>query len=428
MNPNQLMPHDKEAEQAMLGAIFINPNTLPPLIGFLSPEDFFSPSHRDIYQSMIGLSEESSPIDEITVSDRLRVKNKLEQSGGVPYLAELRDFAPAGGNNKVYAEIILRHSQERQIMEAVTAVREGKEPLAERVAKFNSEADRVLNLSLADKTRTSAEVSKEIVEYLESEEEFIRVRTHTYLDNWFGRFEPGFITIVAARPKGGKTTFGVHLAIVNAKEKLPGTFISLEMTNRQLYARVLCNRARIDTSKIIKNRGSKLTTDEYDRLAEVSHPTSQLPINWVYDGGGMTVQKVGSILKRHIETKGIQWAIIDHFQELKAPGGLRSDYERQSYKAQALKRMAASLGIPIILLAQINRDGKHDSQIYNLKGTGDLEQICDLALILNAKKDEKDNFTGELPVNITARDGGGGKAQIHWEPAYSRIGDYGHQE
>src|SRR3990167_1195667 len=232
-----LLPHDKEAEQGMLGAIIQNPAALSQVAGWILPEHFFSPGHRAIYGAMLALHEDQEPIDTITLGHSLKERDELAGAGGLTYIAELVDLTPAAANVRVYAAIVAEMAQARAVIAAAMDLAEGIRAHGKvdgQASRFNSRVEAALADSAMLASQTTRAALDEFMEWVQhGPAEDGLIRTFTALDKSIAYFEDGAVHCIAARPGVGKTTLLGQIAVDNARRsKSPGLFLSLEKIGR----------------------------------------------------------------------------------------------------------------------------------------------------------------------------------------------------
>src|SRR3990167_3348894 len=224
-----MMPHDREAEQGVLGAIIHENRNLERVIGVLDAEAFFSPGHRRIFQAMLGLREQQTPIDETTLAAKLRLSGGIDHVGGVSYIAELVDLTPVAGNIEVYVEIVLERHRARSIVQlALDVVSDVMESgvVTDHAARLRAALEQVDDQAGGLRGRPFSQAGMEFCSWLgeEGKPAFV-ARTHTRLDGMLGGIgtdRPGYI---ASRTGVGKTTFALQTAIRNAKAGVPALFV-----------------------------------------------------------------------------------------------------------------------------------------------------------------------------------------------------------
>ncbi|NIP72642.1 MAG: replicative DNA helicase, partial [Gammaproteobacteria bacterium] len=282
-----MLPHDKEAEQGVLGAIIHNNEAFYQAAELLEAEHFFSPAHRELFKAMQGLTEQQQPIDEITLGNYLKSRNKLEQVGGLVYIAELVDLTPVTANVLVYAEIVREKHQVRQLINAAQEIASRGHESQEDVQGLLQEAENVfLNLATNAARHSYAHLKQLIVSNFATLEA-VQDRGDdltglpsgfTQLDEMTNGLQPSDLIILAARPSMGKTSFALNMARYAATERkapAPVLVFTLEMSKEQLAMRLLCSEAGVDSQKL---RVGNLDEFEWDKLAAAAGSLSEAQV------------------------------------------------------------------------------------------------------------------------------------------------------
>ncbi|MGQ9558637.1 MAG: replicative DNA helicase [Desulfurispora sp.] len=386
------MPQNIDAEQAVLGAIFLDQEALAKVARFLKPDDFYLESHKLIYATMLQLDEAGRPPDLITVAEHLRQQGVLEKVGGVTYIATLAGLVPTALHAEHYARIVEEKSLVRQLISAATRIAgmgyEGKEA-AERLI---DEAERLL-MDLAGRRALGDFSSLE-----EVLQEIFRLIEHRYqnqgkisgvltgfvdLDRLLCGLQPGDLVIIAGRPAMGKTSFGMTVAHNAAlKHQVPVAVFSLEMSRAQLVQRVLCAEAMVDQQKV---RSGYLTPEDWSRLADASLRLSRAPL-FIDDSAGLSVRQLKSRARRLKNEKGLGLVVVDYLQLLTANRRVENRQQEIADISRSLKAAAKDLEVPVIALAQLSRsvESRQDKRpiMSDLRESGSLEQDADVVMFI----------------------------------------------
>ncbi|MDH5751730.1 MAG: replicative DNA helicase [Deltaproteobacteria bacterium] len=389
--PETFLPHDKEAEQGVLGAIIHNNEAIYQAQELLTPEHFFSPAHREIFKGMLSLTEQQDPIDEITLGNFLRSKNKLDQVGGLVYLAELVDLTPISAHVLVYAEIVQEKYQLRSLINAATEIASQGREHQDKAQDLLLKAENVF-LELATKSaRRSYANLKDILNT-----NFEKLASQTgqsgltglpsgfiELDDYTNGLQPSDLIILAARPSMGKTSFALnivrHAAISN---DAPVIVFSLEMSKEQLADRLLCSEAGVELKKL---RTGSLDDFEWDKLAAAAGSLSEAKI-FIDETPEITPLGVKAIARRIHAEHGLGLIVVDYLQLMRA--NKRTDNREQEIAeiSRSLKAVAKELNVPIIACAQLNRSLEQRPEkrprLSDLRESGSIEQDADLVMFI----------------------------------------------
>jgi replicative DNA helicase len=391
--PSQgMLPHDKEAEQGVLGAIIHNNEAFYQASEILQAEHFFSPAHRELFKAMQGLTEAQDPIDEITLANFLKSRNKLEQVGGLVYIAELVDATPVTANVLVYAEIVREKHQLRSLIDAATEIASRGRESQENVQGLIQEAENVfLNLA-TNATRHSYAHLKDLLysnfQMLEAAQdrgdELTGLPTgFVELDRLTNGLQPSDLVILAARPSMGKTSFALNMARFSATHKaIPVLVFTLEMSKEQMALRLLCSEAGVDSQKL---RVGNLDEFEWDKLAAAAGTLSEAAV-YVDETPEVTPLGIKAIARRIQAEHGLGMIVVDYLQLMRA--NHRTDNREQEIAeiSRGLKAVAKELNVPVLACAQLNRslEGRPDKRprLSDLRESGAIEQDADLVMFI----------------------------------------------
>ncbi|WP_018086897.1 replicative DNA helicase [Desulfurispora thermophila] len=392
MKQYEQMPQNIDAEQAVLGSIFLDKDALPKVARFLKPDDFYLESHKLIYAAMLQLDEAGRPPDLITVADHLRQQGVLEKVGGVTYVATLAGLVPTAIHAEHYARIVEEKSLLRKVISAATQIAgmgyEGKEA-AERLI---DEAERLL-MDLANRRALGdfsslEEILQEIFKIIEhryqNQGKISGVQTgFVDLDRLLCGLQPGDLVIIAGRPAMGKTSFGMTVAHNAAlKHQVPVAVFSLEMSRAQLVQRVLCAEAMVDQQKV---RSGHLTPEDWSRLVDASLRLSRAPL-FIDDSAGLSVRQLKSRARRLKNEKGLGLVVVDYLQLLTANRRVENRQQEIADISRSLKAAAKDLEVPVIALAQLSRsvESRQDKRpiMSDLRESGSLEQDADVVMFI----------------------------------------------
>ena len=316
-----LLPHDRMAEQSVLGAVILNNSALPKMADILRDEDFFSMSHRRIFSGMRDLYENEAPIDELTLSRWLEDQKLLEHTGGVDYLLELAEITPVAENAESYAEIVREKAQLRDIITTAHDIaqqgQEGTESISDFIAE-SSEKLRSIDSRYRDQSYHPLKqilLSQfEVLEKLSEEPQAINgvPSGFTDLDNMTRGFQQSDLVILAARPSMGKTALAMNIGLNAAtKRSVPVLIFSLEMPKEHIAMRLICSEASVSNKKMMIG---DLDQDDWDKLLEATSRMMEAPL-LIDDQSGISpnhIRKVARQAKEEYPDLGM--IIVDYLQ------------------------------------------------------------------------------------------------------------------
>lgn len=411
----KMPPQSIEAEEAVLGALLVNPNAITRVIETLKPRHFYKPSHKEIFEGIMDLFNKNEPIDIVTVSEHLRDKDKLEKAGGRSYINDLALAVVTTANIEYYAKIIADKSLLRDLINAGTEIvslayedegstgttLDSAEKLIFDIAQQKPSSDLV---PVKDLVLTSYEQ----IEYrYNNKNEMLGVPTGFYdLDNMTSGFQKSDLVILAARPSMGKTAFCLNIAQNTAvKHKNPVAIFSLEMSKEQLVQRMLCSQAELDSNRL---RTGHMQSEDWGKLTSAMGELADAPI-FIDDTPAVNVLDIRAKCRRLcMEHGNLGLVIIDYLQLMEGTGKSRGSLDRVqeiSGISRGLKNLARELKVPIIALSQLSRAVESRQvkkpMLSDLRESGSIEQDADIVMFIY--RDEYYN-----PENVESK----GKAEI----------------
>ena len=391
----QVPPHSIEAEQALLGGVFLKPDAIYGLVSMLKEEDFYLPAHSSIYAAFVALFRKSVPIDLITVSEYLRAVSQLETVGGAAYLAELAQSAISAANTEYYAGIVRDKSLVRSLIGSCTKiigscfdpVKEVQELLDESEQAVFAVTERTTGKTFKNSSELTESVFSELEARINRKESISGVRTwYTKLDGMTAGFQPSDLIIIAARPSMGKTAFALNLAMRAAvRGNVPVAIFSLEMSSESLMMRMLCAWGKVDLFKLRKNF---LDDADWQGLHDAAAALTEAPI-YIDDTPAISPLDLRARTRRLKMEKGVGLVVVDYLQLMSSSKKRVESREREiSEISSNLKAMAKELQIPVIALSQLNRKLEERTRkerrplLSDLRESGAIEQDADLILFI----------------------------------------------
>ncbi|MEH7334601.1 replicative DNA helicase [Neobacillus drentensis] len=390
---DRMPPQNIEAEQAVLGAIFLEPSSLTMASEILIPEDFYRAAHQKIFNVMLNLNDQGKAVDLITVTEELAAAKLIEDIGGVSYLSDLSGAVPTAANIEYYARIVGEKSLLRRLIRTATNIAQDGYTREDEVDALLSEAEKNI-MEVANRKNAGAfhNIKDVLVRtYDNIEVMHNRVGDITGLETGFvdlDRMTAGFqrndLIIVGARPSVGKTAFALNIAQNVAKKTGENIAIfSLEMGAEQLVMRLLCAEGNIDAQRL---RTGSLTEEDWGKLTMAMGSLSNTGI-FIDDTPGVRISDIRSKCRRLKQEHGIGMILIDYLQLILGSG--RSGENRQqevSEISRSLKQLARELQIPVIALSQLSRgvEQRQDKRpmMSDIRESGSIEQDADIVAFL----------------------------------------------
>lgn len=386
-----LPPASPEAEQSVLGAILVRPSVLERVLESIGPEDFYREAHGWIFRAMIDLHSAGEPVDLVTVSTYLRDRGQLEGVGGPVFLATLSEQVGFAVNADYYAKVIAEKAVLRRLLDVTQEIAAACFAHVENLPEFLAQAEaKVFAQTHSNNKKGGARRLKELMGPVVEKLEDLHYKKidltglpsgFTDIDRMTGGFQDEDMIVLAGRPGQGKTGLALNICANLSLQAVPSLFFSLEMGSGQLVRRLIASQGKLDTVRL---RDGKLTPNEWVTLYQVRGNIEDAPI-FIDDASSLTPLEIHSRTRRMVSQEGIRLVVIDYLQRVKTPRG-RSMAEEVGRAAQTFKTMAKDLKIPVVVLAQLNRDceSRDDKRplLNDLKASGDIEQEADVVTFI----------------------------------------------
>jgi replicative DNA helicase len=435
-----------EAEQGVLGSMLISPREIiAECVEKISEEYFYVPAHQTVYTVLVELWNAGQGIDLITFTQTLRDRNVLDAVGGAAFVTSLYTFVPTAANVGYYLEIIREKFILRQIISACT---EGVRRSYEEQDEVNNLLDEVEKKIFAvgeDRFKAQMPTMREqVMEAIESIEKLYANRGSitgistgfTMLDEMTSGLHPAEMIVIAARPSMGKTAFAMNIAEHVAIEgKKPVAIFSLEMSAQQLVQRLLCSRARVNSKKV---RDGFLAERDFSTLTSAASKLAEAQM-FIDDTAGLNILELRAKARRLKSQHDIQLVVVDYLQLLRSTSRRGQD-NRQieiSEISAGLKGLAKELSIPVVVLAQLNRnpenrtgDSKGRPRLSDLRESGTIEQDADFVGLLVREEyyadsdEEREESQGKADLIIAKqRNGPTGDVPLTFIKEFTRFED-----
>lgn len=410
---DRVMPHNQEAEQSVIGAIFLEPQALVTASEVLVPEDFYNAAHKLIFETMLTLNDQRTAIDIVTIAEELSNKNLLDDVGGITYITELASAVPTAANVAFYASIVAEKSVLRRLIRTATKIVEDGYTREDEVAELLGEAEKQIMEVASRKNSSDFKHIKGVlvetydhVEQLQNRQGDITGIPTGFrdLDKLTAGFQRGDLIIVAARPSVGKTAFALNVAqAVGTKTDENVAIFSLEMGAEQLVMRMLCAEGNIDAQVL---RTGALTTEDWGKLTLAMGALSRAGI-YIDDAAGIRINDIRAKCRRLKQEHGLGMILIDYLQLIQGPGKAGQNRQQEvSDISRSLKGLARELEVPVIALSQLSRgvEQRQDKRpmMSDLRESGSIEQDADIVAFLYREdyydKETEDANTIEIIV------------------------------
>ena len=393
----KLPPQSIEAEKSVLGSLLLDKEAIFKVADFLRPDDFYKSNHQEIFSACLELFEKGEPIDILSVSNRLREKNLLENVGGISYLTELANFVPTPHHIVNYARIVQKKRMLRDLISASQEIAALSYEEKNDIEKILDEAERKIfsvaqrNFSqLLRPVKDSLEETIERIEKLAKKERSVRGVSSGFpsLDKILAGLQRSDLIILAARPGIGKSAFALNIALNCAlTEKLPVAFFSLEMSADQIIDRLISSLSGIDLWKIRTGYISmeNENTDEGEKIRKTIEILADLPL-YICDEGSVNILQIKAMCRRLQAENDLGLVILDYLQLLTPLNPSASPVQQVSENSRALKLMAKELNCPVLVISQLSRAVEQRTppipRLADLRMSGTIEQDSDVVLFI----------------------------------------------
>lgn len=441
----QLPPHNREAEEAVLGSLLIDPDAIFEVAGFLKPEAFHNQSNRDVFEAILRLYGRRDAVDTLTVLEELRRHDKLEQVGGESYVVGLVSAVPTSLNAASYGRIVEAAAVRRQLLQAAGDIAKLAYDEEEDIDVVIDRAEqRLFGVSEKRTTRDLTPIRDIAQEYLQRIEELnnqqqdvVGVPTgFTDMDKLLGGLNRSDLLILAARPGMGKTSLQNAIALTAARTyKKRVAIFNLEMSGEQLVQRMLAAETRIDLQRL---RRGQLTDPEWSILYEAIERLSETRI-FIDDSPIVTPMQLRTKCRRLYAEHGIDLIMIDYLQLMqsdRSSSGGTNRVQEIGDISRGLKQLARELDVPVLAAAQLSRavESRNDKRpvLSDLRDSGSIEQDADIVMFIYRDEYYNPDSTdrpGIAEINVAKhRNGPTATIDLYWNAELASFANLQRQE
>lgn len=423
---------------SVLGGMMLSKDAIADVIELLRPPDFYRPAHASVYEVIVELFGRGEPADAVTVGAELKKKGELERIGGLPYLHTLVATVPTAANAAYYANIVREQAQLRSLVEVGTRI------VQLGYTTDGADVDGLINIAQSEVFAVSEQ--RHSVDYVSLEdivpdlyEELERNANRdggldgvptgfSELDSKLNGLRAGQMIIIAARPGGGKSTLAMDICREAAiRNRMPVAYFSLEMNRTELSMRLLAAESKVFLDRMIKG---ELETRDWQAIARTLDKISQAPLI-VDDSPNMTMGEIRAKARRMKQQHDIALIVVDYLQLLTSGGkSVESRQQEVSEFSRSIKLLAKELEIPIVAVAQLNRDSEKRNdkrpQVADLRESGSLEQDADVVLLIHREDmfvdDPERQGLAEIIIG-KQRSGPTGKVELNFQGHFARFAE-----
>lgn len=411
----RMPPQSLEAEAALLGSLLLDKDAIWRVVDVLEPKDFYKAVHRTIYEAVLEVLARREAIDVLSVANRLKDKNQLEEIGGNSYLASLVNTVPTASSASYYARLVHRKRIHRDLIEASHRISELGYKEDEDIEKILDDAEKtifaVAQSSLAQEfspVAKSLEEAWQRIEKLHSGDGALRGVSTGFpdLDNILAGLQRSDLVVLAARPSLGKTSLALDIArSVALKENLPVGFFSLEMSQEQVIDRMISSQAGINLWNLRTGHLSSQGEDnDFVRIRDAMETLSKVPL-YIDDVSSPTVMQIRAMSRRlQAEHGDLGLVVVDYLQLIRGHENAESRVQEVSEISRSLKAMAKELNVPVLAISQLSRavEMRSDAvpKLSDLRDSGTIEQDADVVMFIYREDKVKKNTDRKNMVDI----------------------------
>ncbi|HGH0851155.1 TPA: replicative DNA helicase [Staphylococcus pseudintermedius] len=461
MYEHNRMPHSHEAEQSVLGAIFLDPELMSSTQEILLPESFYRGVHQHIFRAMMDLNEDGKDIDIVTVLDRLTQEGVVNEAGGPQYLAEITSNVPTTRNIQYYTDVVFKNAVKRKLIHTADSIaNDGYNDELDLDTVLNDAERRILELSSTRESDGFKDIRDVLGQVYDNAEQLDQNSGQTPgiptgyrdLDQMTAGFNRNDLIILAARPSVGKTAFALNIAqkVATHEDQYTVGIFSLEMGADQLATRMICSSGNVDSNRL---RTGTMTEEDWNRFTVAVGKLSRTKI-FIDDTPGVRITDIRSKCRRLKQEHGLDMIVIDYLQLIQGSGSRASDNRQQEVSeiSRMLKAIARELECPVIALSQLSRgvEQRQDKRpmMSDIRESGSIEQDADIVAFLyrddyynrgDGDDDDDDggfepqtnDENGEIEIIIAKqRNGPTGTVKLHFMKQYNKFTDidYAHAD
>ena len=434
----RILPHDLAAEQSVLGAVFISPESLITLADELVPDDFYKPANKIVFKTMLSLFEKGEPIDATTMVSALTNQGDISTIGGINYVVELVNSTPTSKNVEHYAKLVKEKATLRKVIadlsDSLSSAYQGDVSIDDIIAKTEKSMLDISNQNTGTGFRNVADILDTHMQMVETRSQTDGVVTglstgFVGLDKITTGLHEDNLIILAARPAMGKTALALNIAQhIAVKEKKPVAIFSLEMGAESLIERMLASEGMVEGYHL---KTGNLSVEEWSRLVHAQGNLYDAPI-FVDDTAGIRISEIRSKARKLAqEMGGLGIIIIDYLQLITGSKG-ENRQQVVSEISRELKILAKDLKVPVIALSQLSRavEQRQDKRpmLADLRESGSIEQDADIvAFLYRDAYYQKEQADSQEANNVTElileknRHGSLGTVKLYFHKEYTKF-------
>lgn len=433
--PDRSVPQNIEAEEAVLGALLIDPEAIFRVLSFLRADHFYLRKHRWIFEAIVALHERREPLDFLTLTTELEQREQLEAVGGGAYISQLINAVPSAINIESYAHMVEETSIRRNLLDAASDIAQFAYDEEQSINDVVDRSERALfAISQKRASRDLRPVQEVVDSYYSWVENLYEHRGEVMgvpsgfrdLDMLLGGFQRSDLLILAARPGVGKTSLMLTLALKAAERGRTIAVFSLEMSAEQLVQRMISQISHIDAQRL---RLGRLRDDEWPQFTDAIGHLAELPI-YIDDTPSISVLQLRTKCRRLASERSLDMAFVDYLQLMTTEARSDNRVQEVSYISRSLKGLARELDLPLMTASQLSRAVEQRAEkipvLSDLRESGSLEQDADIVMFIY--RDEMYHPETEKPriadiIIAKHRNGPTGTVQLFFNSRLTQFAD-----
>ncbi|MBC8097861.1 MAG: replicative DNA helicase [Armatimonadetes bacterium] len=429
-------PYSDEAEEAVIGAILMNPDSYFTVASFLRAEDFLLTRHKILWEALERLSRRDEPVDYLMLVQELRDMRALEEIGGAPYITRLISNTPTSIHAEFYGRIVERTAIRRRLMNAADEIKVLAVDEKRDVETVITEAEKLMfNVTDRQLKRDFVPLGDAVSVYFDQIDRLMNDPSITLgvpsgfkdLDELLGGFQRSDLIIFAGRPGMGKTSFMLSTAVNSARLGARVAIFTMEMGADQLVQRMISMETGINSHQL---RLGKLSQREYDRFVEAAGRISRFPI-FIDDTPALNPLQMRTKCRRLQHEHGLDMVMVDYLQLMNSGGTYENNRVQEiSFITRAVKELARELNVPIFSAAQLSRavEQRQDKRplLSDLRESGSIEQDADIVMFLyrDAVYNEATEFPNMAEIIVSKhRNGATGTLSLYFDNTLTKFMD-----
>jgi len=430
------IPFSQEAEEAVIGAVLMNPESFLSVASFLRAEDFYILRNSYVWEAYQRLSSRDETIDYLTTQEELDNQGRLKEIGGPAYLTHLLNSTPTSIHAEVYGRLVERAATRRRLLLAADEIKglalDEEKPIEEVTGQAESRLFKVTERNLH---RDLIPLNEAVSAYYDRIEYLMRNQNEPLglptgfkdLDEILAGLQKSDLLIFAGRPGVGKSSFMLSVALNAARIGGRIAIFTMEMGNEQIVQRLVAMDTGIDSQKL---RTGRLEPQEWSKFVEATGRLSELHL-FIDDTPAMSPIQMRNKCRRLVHEYGLDLVIVDYLQLMNGGGGYENNRVQEvSYISRSLKEMARELNLPVFTAAQLSRavEQRHDKRplLSDLRESGSIEQDSDIVMFLyrDVIYNPDTEFPNAAEIIISKhRNGPTGTIQLHFEKSLTKFSD-----